>query len=203
LARMAFIDSPLDRDANGRADADVIKQRQKHPKARFLQLFGDAVRLEEGQLFTAHDGAVEGAIYLGEDLDRNPWFAISRNTDGKMSALRPLMVEGTIQPAQLSILAQARSLVHWHERHGFCAVCGHKTEMADAGYRRPDLEVQPQQHAFNSFVRPGLGHKSRQVVHEILLFHPDGVNQVGEVVLGVGQNECRVADFIGPIGAYC
>jgi NAD+ diphosphatase len=133
---MAFIDSPLDRNANGRADADVIKQRQEHPKARFLQLFGDAVRLQKGQLFTARDGAAEGAIYLGEDLDRNPWFAISRNTDGKMSSLRPLMVEGTIKPAQLSILAQARSLVYWHERHGFCAVCGHKTAMADAGYRR-------------------------------------------------------------------
>ena len=136
MARMAFIDSPLDRKANGRADADVIKQRQGHPKARFLQLFGDGVRLEAGQLFTARDGAVGGSIYLGEDLDHNPWFAISRNTEGKMLALRPLMVEGTIEPAQLSILAQARSLVHWHDRHGFCAVCGHKTEMSDAGYRR-------------------------------------------------------------------
>ena len=26
--------------------------------------------------------------------------------------------------------------MHWHERHGFCANCGHKTEMQDAGYRR-------------------------------------------------------------------
>jgi NAD+ diphosphatase len=46
------------------------------------------------------------------------------------------MISGTVKPSELSIVAQARSLVHWHERHGFCANCGHKTEMSDAGYRR-------------------------------------------------------------------
>ena len=33
-------------------------------------------------------------------------------------------------------MAQARSLLHWHERHQFCANCGAATTQAEAGYRR-------------------------------------------------------------------
>ena len=50
--------------------------------------------------------------------------------------LRSLAVAGFLPQGELAILAQARSLLHWHERHGFCANCGAKTEMRDAGYRR-------------------------------------------------------------------
>jgi NAD+ diphosphatase len=37
---------------------------------------------------------------------------------------------------QCAILAQAKSLIDWHNRHGFCANCGHATAPADGGYRR-------------------------------------------------------------------
>ena len=50
--------------------------------------------------------------------------------------LRSLAVAGALPQGELAILAQARSLLHWHERHGYCANCGVKTEMRDAGYRR-------------------------------------------------------------------
>jgi NAD+ diphosphatase len=133
---MAFVNSPLDRNANLRANGPAVEARRSAPNARFLQLFGDGVRVENGALFTAREAPAENAIYLGEDGNGNPWFAASRNTEGQMQALRPLMVADTIAPEQLSILAQARSLVHWHEKHGFCSNCGHKTEMSDAGYRR-------------------------------------------------------------------
>ena len=35
-----------------------------------------------------------------------------------------------------AILAQAKSLIDWHSRHGFCPNCGHATTVADGGYRR-------------------------------------------------------------------
>ena len=41
-----------------------------------------------------------------------------------------------LAPGEAGILAQARSLVNWHLRHGFCAVCGARTEVADGGYVR-------------------------------------------------------------------
>ena len=35
-----------------------------------------------------------------------------------------------------AIAGQARALLDWHARHGFCPNCGHTTESKDGGYRR-------------------------------------------------------------------
>ena len=35
-----------------------------------------------------------------------------------------------------AILGQAKAMIDWHQRHGFCARCGARTALADAGYRR-------------------------------------------------------------------
>ena len=35
-----------------------------------------------------------------------------------------------------AIIAQAKALIDWHQRHGFCPRCGAPTRIMDAGYRR-------------------------------------------------------------------
>jgi NAD+ diphosphatase len=35
-----------------------------------------------------------------------------------------------------AIIAQAKALIDWHQRHGFCPRCGTPTKIMDAGYRR-------------------------------------------------------------------
>ena len=35
-----------------------------------------------------------------------------------------------------AIIAQAKALIDWHQRHGFCPNCGTPTKIMDAGYRR-------------------------------------------------------------------
>src|SRR5690606_24313160 len=50
--------------------------------------------------------------------------------------LRSLAIEGGVAADQLGAMAQARSLCHWHLRHGFCSVCGAKSMMRIGGYRR-------------------------------------------------------------------
>jgi NAD+ diphosphatase len=35
-----------------------------------------------------------------------------------------------------AIIAQAKAMIDWHQRHGFCPRCGAPTKMVDAGYRR-------------------------------------------------------------------
>src|SRR5581483_744890 len=35
-----------------------------------------------------------------------------------------------------AILAQAKAMIDWHRRHGFCPNCGTRTDLMDAGYRR-------------------------------------------------------------------
>ena len=136
MAKMAFISSPLDRQANARADAAWILARRNSKQVKILQLSGDGVRMRENALVTAPQGHEGEMVFLGDDKAGHAWFAVSRHTEGEMSPLRPLMVSQQLPEEELSIVAQARSLVHWHERHGFCAQCGHRTEMADAGYRR-------------------------------------------------------------------
>jgi len=136
MAKMAFIHSPLDRKANHRSDDAWLRSRLADQNAKFIQVFGDGVRMAGEALITARPDKLENAVFLGEDEKTQAWFAFAGNSEGEMVALRPLMTGHVLPQAKLSILAQARSLIHWHERHGFCANCGTKTEMTDAGYRR-------------------------------------------------------------------
>jgi NAD+ diphosphatase len=49
-------------------------------------------------------------------------------------------VAGRLGPGEAAIAAQARSLVDWHARHPFCAVCGGKTVAEMAGAHRRCIE---------------------------------------------------------------
>ncbi len=41
-----------------------------------------------------------------------------------------------LKDGEAGILAQAKSMVDWHRRHRFCAVCGHASNAAEGGYVR-------------------------------------------------------------------
>jgi NAD+ diphosphatase len=56
--------------------------------------------------------------------------------DCELIDLRSLAVQGLLAPGDLNLLAQGRALLNWHQRHRFCANCGQRTTLADAGYRR-------------------------------------------------------------------
>ena len=136
MAQMAFISSPLNRQANHRSDQSWLEARKADPKAKFIQMFGDGLRMAGDKPNLARPDDQQILIFLGEDDKTQPWFAFSKQTEGEMMGLRGLMMAHSVPRDTLSIIAQARSLIHWHERHGFCANCGSKTEMSDAGYRR-------------------------------------------------------------------
>ncbi|MEN6542374.1 NAD(+) diphosphatase [Parvibaculum sp.] len=55
---------------------------------------------------------------------------------GAFEELRGLAMSGDITPTELAILAQAKSMIDWHLRHGFCSVCGTASEFMEAGYKR-------------------------------------------------------------------
>ena len=133
---LAFVSSPLDRNANNRAKADFIQARRHAATSNVLQLAGDTVRVEGGKLFTGNDQPEREAIYLGEDPNQVAWFARTVPTNEDFKPLRTLMIEASLSQAEISILAHARSILHWHESHRFCAKCGSASQMADAGYRR-------------------------------------------------------------------
>jgi NAD+ diphosphatase len=47
-----------------------------------------------------------------------------------------MVMQGVVPPDQLSAIAVAKSLVNWHQRHGYCANCGTRTGMTEAGWKR-------------------------------------------------------------------
>ena len=54
--------------------------------------------------------------------------------DGEFVEMRPAAF---VLPARdTAIAGQAKALIDWHRRHGFCPNCGTATDMRDGGYRR-------------------------------------------------------------------
>ena len=56
--------------------------------------------------------------------------------DVAVSELRGMAMQGVVPPDQLSAIAMAKSMVSWHQRHGFCANCGTRTAMKEGGWKR-------------------------------------------------------------------
>jgi NAD+ diphosphatase len=56
--------------------------------------------------------------------------------DVAVTELRGMAMQGVVPPDQLSAIAMAKSLVGWHQRHGFCANCGTRTAMKEGGWKR-------------------------------------------------------------------
>jgi NAD+ diphosphatase len=152
-----FANSPLDRAGHLRAKPDALAKLRQAPGASTLLLRGakpfvaargpkDEVRLawmKPAFIDTHAPGAPE--IFLGLAA-AEPLFAadVSALADpreggplaglGEFHELRPLLP--FLSGADAAIIGQAKSLLDWHARHGFCAQCGAATRPALAGYRR-------------------------------------------------------------------
>ncbi len=135
MRRMAFSHSPLNRNANDRTKPEISAAKWANPQRRVLKFADDKV-LMAGQEPDLAPSLSPEFVYLGDDSEMRPWFAVTTGDDPALRPIRDIMRSGELPPELLSIIAQGRSLTHWHARHGFCAVCGAKTEMSDAGYRR-------------------------------------------------------------------
>lgn len=133
---LAYVLNPLDRRANDRPNAEWVSQQRRRADAKLIRIAGDAALLNDGSLVTANDAAAEGCVFLGLDAQDAPWFAFRTEASEGMRDLRSLAMEEALPAAELGMLAQARSLLQWHERRTFCSNCAAKLEIADAGYRR-------------------------------------------------------------------
>ena len=56
--------------------------------------------------------------------------------DVAVTELRGMAMQGVVPPDQLSAIAMAKSMVTWHQRHGYCANCGTRTAMKEGGWKR-------------------------------------------------------------------
>jgi NAD+ diphosphatase len=133
---LAYVINPLDRSANYRSKVGWIEAERAKATARVLRINGDSTVMRDGalEIDPAHQSGL--SVYLGHDQEGMPWFACGTTDTENLKDLRSLAMEESLPPEQLGILAQARSLIQWHERRTFCSNCGAKTEIADGGYRR-------------------------------------------------------------------
>ena len=56
--------------------------------------------------------------------------------DAAVSELRGMAMQGVVPASELSAIAMAKSLVNWHQRHGYCANCGTRSAMKEGGWKR-------------------------------------------------------------------
>ena len=136
-ARLAFTGSALDRRST---------RRDAPGKKLYVTLAGDraavvpqnddrmalAYAADEGKGDAVHLGRrADGVLIFARDIEESEVPAGANLVD-----LRTLAMQGLLEPAELATLAQARALLVWHQRHGFCANCGAPTSFAERGYRR-------------------------------------------------------------------
>jgi len=88
------------------------------------------------------------SVFLGINRRGKPLFALdishmSSPEDigpfkgmGHFEDLRSLAATGDMARTELAILAQAKAMLDWHLRHGFCAVCGAASRLVEGGYKR-------------------------------------------------------------------
>ena len=143
-----FAGNRLDRAAPRRADAAWVGSLLDDPRTGMLPLVDLKPRL-------VHDSAprldwrpaapwrkliAEGAtlIFLGLDDDGRAFFALDATAAGDAGGELADVREAapTLPASEAAILAEARSLIDWHARHGFCAACGAKTLVACSGWQR-------------------------------------------------------------------
>lgn len=152
-ARTGYGDNPLDRLGMRRDDADFVSHLFASPDTRHIVFSGEIPLLREtpsglSPYFTSTQadalGVYTDPLLLGRD-GRGAVFArqlsqplaeIAQDGAPLQVDLRSLAVQGRLPAPELGQLAQAKSLLHWHGRHGFCAQCGSRTKVAAAGWKR-------------------------------------------------------------------
>ena len=150
-----FAGNPLDRASNMlRKDADRLAAAQQSETSRVLPIWqlqplltsGDAPVLAWLPLRALHEHATEGSLVLLGLNNGAAYFTadfsgmVEPETRGVLAGRGRFAdsrgIAPLLPPGEAGTLAQARSLVDWHLRHGFCAVCGGRTQSAEGGYVR-------------------------------------------------------------------
>jgi NAD+ diphosphatase len=110
-----------------------MKQEPEGPRA--------LLSIDEALKFGANPGTIflglrNGAAVFGMGISAPAVETLLTRNDVAVNELRGMAMQGAVPPAQLSAIAMAKSLVNWHQRHGYCANCGTRTAMKEGGWKR-------------------------------------------------------------------
>lgn len=159
MTAIPFSGSPLDRASDKRTDAEWVASKLRDPSSLILPMWrlqpfllgreDDLPPLDAGYMRSGllEDYAPADAprVFLGLESGR-AYFAMDIGAAERPADQGPLAGLGyfrearaaaqLLNPRDTAIMGQAKALIDWHQRHGFCPRCGVATVMADAGYRR-------------------------------------------------------------------
>jgi NAD+ diphosphatase len=154
LGSPGFVSDPIDRAAHLRTSDDKLFALETHRDARAYVIHRDSLlmtqgsdgprallTLDEARRFGANPGTIflglrDGAAIFGMGISPAAAEGLIGRSDVAVENLRAVAASGAVPARELSTIAMAKSLVSWHQRHGFCANCGTRTAMAQAGWRR-------------------------------------------------------------------
>lgn len=154
LGQFAFMLEPLDRTAHVRDDAEKLFALEGEATSRayvvhrdsiVVKQDGDGMRaaltIKEALALGANPGTIflglrDGTAYFGMGIPQQVAEKLPAQDGIVVEPLRNLATQGLVPPNELSAIATAKSLVHWHQRHGFCPNCGARTQMAHGGWKR-------------------------------------------------------------------
>jgi NAD+ diphosphatase len=154
LGQPGFISHILDRAAHLRSNDEKLMALEVHAQARAYVVYRDSLvvkresagprallSLDEALKFGANPGTIflglrDGAPIFGMGISPAAVEQLLTRDDAAVSELRGMAMQGAVPPEQLSAIAMAKSLVNWHQRHGYCANCGTRTAMKEGGWKR-------------------------------------------------------------------
>jgi NAD+ diphosphatase len=154
LGQPAFVTNVLDRAAHLRTKDDRLMTMESDSRARayvvhrdslVVKKEGDGSRallsVEEALKFGANPGTIflgvrDGAALFGMGISQAAVEQLMNRDDVAVNELRGMAMQGVVAPNELSAIAMAKSMVNWHQRHGYCANCGQRTAMREGGWKR-------------------------------------------------------------------
>lgn len=154
LGQPAFVTNVLDRAAHLRTNDEKLFALEGHREARAYVVYRDLLvvkqeasgarallGIEEALKLGANPGTIflglrDGAPVFGMGIAAAAVEKLLTREDAAVTELRGMAMQGAVPPEQLSAIAMAKSMVTWHQRHGFCANCGTRTAMKEGGWKR-------------------------------------------------------------------
>jgi len=162
LGQPAFVTHVLDRAAHLRNDDAKLLALEGKRDSRAYVVHRDSLvvakegggsrallTIDEALQYGANPGTIflglrEGAAIFGMGIGAAAVEKLLTRDDVAVSELRGMAMQGAVPSDQLSAIAMAKSLVSWHQRHGYCANCGTRTRMTQGGWKRdcPNCKVE-------------------------------------------------------------
>jgi NAD+ diphosphatase len=151
---LGYTQSLIERAAERRLDAPWLVACQTNPLTRTYVIGGEMIVLKKGAsihepAFMPHEaralappaeqvflGLHGGAPRFGTGIAADAAEALKTRDDLIVIDLRSIAIQGLVTPEHLPPLAEAKAMLHWHARHRHCSVCGVKTDVVEAGWKR-------------------------------------------------------------------